>query len=217
MIKLDIKLGDLYCYKQWHDSDYDAGGGYYEDEILIAIEEDRHIWENKDDRSKILWTIPKEVFEQSKITEEKLNKVKPFTKDNIILRLNLTPEADWGQFSYFEEFLMEQNEPTLDLVVNIMYELMKDENSDEHQMRTMLASFNGVLDKKYFKSELKDIIRKILTNEKSTSGVKDRALEILEQPELTNEKDFIKEMCNIPLKEVWLTKYQKAILEQIDI
>ena len=45
MIKLDIKLGDLYCYKQWYDSDYDEGGGYYQDEILIAIEEDRHIWE----------------------------------------------------------------------------------------------------------------------------------------------------------------------------
>lgn len=217
MIKLDIKLGDLYCHKQWHDSDYDRSGGYYEDEILIAIEEDRHIWENKDGRSKILWTISKEDFEKDKITEESLNKVGVYTKDNIELRLNLSSEPEWGEFSYFENFLSEQNVPTTDSIVNIMYELIKENNLDSHQMKTLLSAFNAsILKEKHFRPELKNWIREIISNPKSDAGLKNDALNTLEQNPIQKDVDFVREICNIPIKENWLTGYQKAIVRGID-
>lgn len=55
-----IELGDLYCYDQNNESDYND---YITEEIHIADEEDRYYWEamNRNDNApKTKWVIKKE-------------------------------------------------------------------------------------------------------------------------------------------------------------
>ena len=90
-------------------------------------------------------------MKKDKITEESLNKIGIYTKDNIELRLKLSSEPEWGEFSYFENFLNEQNVPTTDSIVNIIYELIKENGLDTHQMKTLLSAFNAsILKEKHF-------------------------------------------------------------------